>query len=63
MVESQSWTNSFSTSFKNIHELYRYLNWELNPALETVAKTYPVFIPRRLAEKIKLQGPQSVLAR
>lgn len=63
MVESQSWTSSFSASFKNIHELYRFLGWELTPALEKVAKTYPVFIPRRLAEKIKVQGPESVLAR
>lgn len=62
MVESQSWTNSFSTSFKNIHELYLYLNWEVTPVLEKVAKTYPVFIPRRLAERIKVAGPKSVLA-
>lgn len=62
MLETRSWTSKFSEAFKNIHELYRFLGWELSPQLEAVAKTYPIFIPRSLAEKIKSGGANGVLA-
>ena len=62
MLETRSWTSKFSEAFKNIHELYNFLDWKLTPQLEVVAKTYPIFIPRSLAEKIKADGPNGVLA-
>lgn len=58
-----SWTDKFSTAYKNVAELYRFLEWEMPPAIEKVADTYPLFIPLRLAAKIKNQGPDGVLAR
>ena len=62
MLENQNWKNSFQEAFKNSHDLYQFLGWDqLN--LSHVEKSYPVFIPRRLADKIKLQGPEGVLAR
>jgi lysine 2,3-aminomutase len=63
MVENQNWTNEFSQSFKNVIELYQFLEWPLSPQIEAVAKTYPIFIPRSLALKIKQEGPDGILAR
>lgn len=63
MEALQNWTNEFSQSFKNIKDLYHYLNWTLLPELDAVAKKYPIFIPRSLARKIKSEGPNGVLAR
>lgn len=63
MVETPSWTHEFSRAFKDVRELYRYLAWEMPSELEAVAKTYPLFIPRSLADKIKAQGPNGSLAK
>jgi lysine 2,3-aminomutase len=63
VVESQNWTSEFKQSFKNLKDLYQFLNWPLTTSLEEVAKTYPVFIPRKLALKIKEDGPDGVLSR
>lgn len=57
------WTTEFSRSFKKLADLYQFLEWEIPEGLEKVTETYPLFIPRRLAEKIKTQGPDGVLAR
>ena len=63
MVESPSWTREFSQSYKNLRDLYDFLDWELTPELISVADTYPLFIPRSLAKKIKDEGPEGVLAK
>jgi lysine 2,3-aminomutase len=63
MQTSKSWTTEFQRAYKNIHDLYRFLGWEINEDLSLVAETYPLFVPYRLAQKIKEQGPESVLAR
>jgi lysine 2,3-aminomutase len=63
MDENLSWTSEFSQSFKNLKDLYQFLEWKLSPDLLTVAETYPLFIPRSLAMKIKNDGPDGVLAR
>lgn len=63
MVSNQSWKTEFSRSFKNIADLYRYLGWELSDEHKQVATTYPVFIPINLANKIKNEGPDGILAR
>lgn len=60
---STSWTLEFQKAFKNLRELYRFLDWKLDPELEVVAQKYPIFIPQNLALKIKQQGPEGVLAR
>ncbi len=62
-MQTPSWTTEFKTIYKNVEALYVFLGFELSPALISVAKKYPIFIPRRLAEKIKAQGPEGVLAR
>ncbi len=63
MQPTTSWTLEFQKAFKNLKELYRFLDWKLEPALEAVAEKYPLFIPSSLAQKIKEQGPSGVLAR
>lgn len=63
MVESQNWTSEFALAFRNAKALYQFLGWPLTPALEAVAAKYPIFIPRRLAVKIKKDGPHGVLAK
>jgi lysine 2,3-aminomutase len=63
MVESQDWTSEFRKAFKNVRELYAFLNWPLPSSLEKTGETYSVFIPRKLAERIKVLGPESVLAK
>lgn len=55
-----SWKNKFQESFRDLTSLSDFLGWE-NP--EAVEKIYPVFVPRDLAEKMKVQGPSGVLAR
>jgi lysine 2,3-aminomutase len=60
---NQNWTTEFARSFKNIKELYQFLDWPLSPSLEEVAQTYSLFVPRSLAKKIKDQGPNGALAR
>ena len=62
MVENQSWKNNLKLAFKNSRDLYRFLGWEVDDAL-LVEKNYPIFIPQKLAEKIKAEGPEGVLAK
>lgn len=63
MEENQNWTSEFSLAFRNVRDLYHFLDWKLSPVLEKVSDTYPVFVPRSLASRIKDQGPEGVLAR
>jgi lysine 2,3-aminomutase len=63
VVESQNWTSEFKVAFKSVNDLYQFLGEEFSPRLSLVEKTYPVFIPRKLAEKIKKLGPESALAK
>lgn len=63
MVENPNWTREFSQSFKNLQDLYDFLGWELSAELNSVAATYPLFIPRSLAQKIKNAGPDGALAK
>lgn len=59
---SQNWKTNFQSAFKTVDELYSFLGWE-DVVASGVAKKYPLFVPRKLAEKIKQQGPEGVLAR
>lgn len=63
MEESQNWTEEFIQSFRELEKLYSFLEWDLPPHLLTVAKTYPIFVPVRLARLIKDDGPDGALAR
>mgnify|MGYP006188444291 CR=1 FL=1 len=63
MVENQNWTSEFKTSFRNLADLYQFLDWTLTPDVQKVADTFPIFVPRKLAQKIKTEGPGGVLAR
>lgn len=58
-----TWNHDFQKSFKNLRELYSFLEWNLPPSLLHVEKTYPIFVPVHLANKIKKQGPSGVLAK
>lgn len=62
-MQQTDWTLKFSSSFKKVRDLYAFLGWELPRSLQAVSETYPLFVPVRLAERIKLQGPHGVLAR
>jgi lysine 2,3-aminomutase len=63
VVENLNWTTEFKASFKNINDLYSFLEWDLTPELRKVSETYPIFIPKNLAKKIKHEGPDGVLAK
>lgn len=63
MDESQNWTNEFSQSFRTIKDLNHFLDWPQLSQLDEVVETYSLFIPRKLARKIKEQGPEGALAR
>lgn len=63
MVESQNWTNDFKSSFRNLKDLYLFLDRPLTPSLEEVAKAYPVFIPAALATKIKNENGSGPLSK
>ena len=63
MEENLSWTSEFQKAFRNLKDLYRFLEWDLDSSLEEVAKTYPLFVPINLAKKIKLEGPNGVLSK
>ncbi len=63
MVGNPNWTNEFKESFKDLRELYHFLDWPLPEVLLDVTRKYPVFVPRKLALKMKQQGPFGVLAR
>ncbi len=63
MVETPNWTNEFKQSYKNLKELYQFLGWTLSDSLLSVANSYPLFVPRSLAIKIKAEGPDGILAK
>lgn len=63
MVENQNWTSEFKVAFKSVKDLYEFLGEEFSSRLSEVEKSYPVFIPRKLASKIKNLGPESALAK
>jgi lysine 2,3-aminomutase len=63
MPTSLNWKSEFSAAFRNLEELSAFLELKLPASLTEVAKTYPVFIPRRLAGRIKAAGLESALAR
>lgn len=60
MLDTKSWTAEFSSAFKNSNELKNYLGWNLPTEVD---KTYSIFIPRSLADKIKIQGQHGPLAK
>ncbi len=62
-MQPANWTSEFSRAYKSVDELYAFLGWDLSADIKKVAATYPLFVPRRLASKIKAQGPEGVLAR
>ena len=62
MVENQSWKSNFQEAFKTTRELAAFLGWSSNNDL-LVEKSYPIFIPKSLAEKIKRQGRDGILAK
>ncbi len=62
MDANPNWKNDFQQAFKSSTELYQYLSWD-SGSHASVSKTYPLFIPRNLAKKIKDLGPESSLAR
>jgi len=61
MDTNLSWKSDFQTAFKNSADLFNFLGWKADSLL--VEEKYPVFIPQRLANKIKAQGPTGILAR
>lgn len=62
MVENQLWRNSFQEAFKSLDQLYSYLGWDKETHFPA-EKDFSLFIPKRLADKIKRLGPNSALAR
>lgn len=56
-----SWKSDFQAAYKNSSDLFKFLGWENSTA--SVDAKYPLFIPQRLAEKIKAQGQYGVLAK
>lgn len=53
MPELSNWKSEFAGAFKTLDALYAFLNIRPSEKLREVTKTYPVFIPRSLAAKIK----------
>ncbi len=60
MDKMPSWTLKFQEAFRDSATLSAFLGWETD---SRVTKIYPVFIPRDLAEKMKREGRNGVLAR
>ena len=61
-MQTQNWTTEFKNAFRDLQSLYAFLAFD-SSGLEEVASLYPVFLPKALAQKIKNQGPDGVLAR
>lgn len=59
---NQNWKTNFQEAYKRSSDLYQFLGWDSKLASE-VESSYPLFIPKKLAEKIKAQGPDGVLAK
>jgi lysine 2,3-aminomutase len=62
-MQIQNWGHDFQKSFRDLRELYAFLGWGWQENLYAVAAKFPIFIPRTLAEKMRVQGPTGVLAR
>ena len=60
MSYATSWTDILGSAYRDTKSLSQFLGWEL-PV--DVADKFPLLVPLRLAHKIKLHGPDSVLAR
>lgn len=60
MDVNPSWTSKFQESFRDLKTLADYLGWEAPFAVE---KIYPVFVPKDLADRMKKEGRDGVLAR
>ena len=58
MNSPANWQTQLAQAFRDSASLSRYLGWEV-PHLEQ----YPLLVPLDLAQMIKAQGPESVLAR
>lgn len=59
---NKNWKIDFQEAYKSSTELYAFLGWDSTSA-SMVEKSFPLFIPMPLAQKIKSQGPAGVLAR
>ncbi len=60
MDKMPSWTLKFQEAFRDSETLSNFLGWKTS---EKVTKIYPVFIPRDLAQRMKDEGQNGVLAR
>ncbi|MBA2406331.1 MAG: hypothetical protein H0V66_16255, partial [Bdellovibrionales bacterium] len=56
-----SWKSDFQAAFKNSNDLFKFLEWDTDSHL--VENKFPLFIPLRLAKKIKAQGKFGILAK
>jgi lysine 2,3-aminomutase len=63
VLENQNWKSKLAHSFKNIKDLYLHLDWPLPDNINSVALKYPIFVPLSLANKIKNEGPEGILAK
>lgn len=61
MGTNQNWKSDFQFAFKKSSDLFSFLGWKDDCSL--VEEKYPIFIPQKLALKIKKQGPNGTLAR
>jgi len=62
-MQKTNWTTEFKQAFRTLPDLAQFLDLPMAPDLLVVAEKYPIFVPRSLAEKIKRQGFDGVLAR
>lgn len=60
MDKMPSWTLKFQEAFRDSASLSAFLGWAVP---SQVTKIYPVFIPKDLAQRMKDEGPDGVLAR
>ena len=60
-MQNKNWITEFQESFRHSRELVSFLGFSMNT--HQIDEVYPLFIPRRMAEKIKKAGPDSPLAR
>lgn len=58
MNSPAKWQSELALAFKTTKDLSEFLGWPLSPLAE-----YPLLVPRPLAEMIKAQGAEGVLAR